>query len=310
MATPASNRFARGNAVLGGLAVLLSTTFGVLWAYWGALENFHEGMYASSAWANLSLAFAQYLGPALGFVLLGTLSVRWPRLGAALHAALAVFAIWFFHSFAGRVLIGAPLAGVAALYAFARIPAPRLSRSLVVGLPLLTAIVCSVWPAWRHFTRVDDGERGARRLSAGADTLVWAPRGPGWPEQGGVNWREANERCARLSPDGTTLADTVVGAWRLPRVDEVVRFARRRGQPCDGKWNAETGTAAYRIAPDKETPLWDPHSPIIYWWTASPARHPRRVWMVVYDGKVWARDTVARMGSLGFRAVRDVRPGD
>ena len=72
----------RRQQVLGWLAVVISTGIAGFWAFWGAIENFHEGWYLTSFWQNLALMFGQYLMPMLIFVLMGTLSVRWPKIGA------------------------------------------------------------------------------------------------------------------------------------------------------------------------------------------------------------------------------------
>jgi hypothetical protein len=57
--------------------------------------------------------------------------------------------------------------------------------------------------------------------------------------------------------------------WRLPTVDEAVRSMARHGRNSGGVWDAETGKAAYNMIPDKESPLWNVHSQVIYWWTAT-----------------------------------------
>src|SRR5262249_6509641 len=96
--------------------------------------------------------------------------------------------------------------------------------------------------------------------------LIWAPDGPGWPRRG-VSWYEAVRRCQYLTEDGTTLADTPQNIWLLPTVEEAIRSMARHGKNCGGTWDVENAKAAYRIVPDKESPLWNVHSQIIYWWT-------------------------------------------
>ena len=46
----------------------LSTLAACVWAFWGIVENFHEGWYYSSLWANLGLMLSQYVGFMLVFV--------------------------------------------------------------------------------------------------------------------------------------------------------------------------------------------------------------------------------------------------
>jgi 2',3'-cyclic-nucleotide 2'-phosphodiesterase (5'-nucleotidase family) len=64
-------------------------------------------------------------------------------------------------------------------------------------------------------------------------------------------------------------------------------------------------TASYRQQPDKESPLWNIYSKVIYWWTASEVSD-KQAYIVVYNGGVWARTKTMRPGYLTFRAVRAV----
>ena len=58
----------------GWIAVILSTTLACLWAFWGIIENFHEGWYYESLPRNLLLMFGQYLSPMLLFIGLNSCS--------------------------------------------------------------------------------------------------------------------------------------------------------------------------------------------------------------------------------------------
>ena len=71
-------------------------------------------------------------------------------------------------------------------------------------------------------------------------------------------------------------------------------------------WVEVLGKASYRITPDKESPLWNTRSQVIYWWTATEVDEDR-AYMVVYDGKVWPRRKRFAPPCFGFRAVRDVK---
>ena len=78
---------------------------------------------------------------------------------------------------------------------------------------------------------------------------------------------------------------------------------QRHGQNCGGTWDESSRQTSYQRTPDKESPLWDTHSKVIYWWTANEVSD-RDAYIIVYDGKVWPRPKHARWGYLGFRAVR------
>jgi hypothetical protein len=216
-------------------------------------------------------------------------------------------ALWFFRpsSSTNILLIAGPLVLLAALYAVGRPQPRRLAASIAVVLPLLVLVVCGVEPAYRVAGRLDDGERGARLVEGNGVRLIWAPSGPGWPP-GGVNWDEAMRTCRLLSEDGSRLCDSPQGVWRLPTVDEAVRSMARHGRNCGGAWDAAVKCATYQITPDKESPLWDTHSRVIYWWCATPV-DDHAAYIVVYDGKVWPRRKTIAPGYLGFRAVKDVQ---
>lgn len=77
----------------------------------------------------------------------------------------------------------------------------------------------------------------------------------------------------------------------------------RHGNNCGGEWNVADARATYRTVPDKESPLWNAHSKVIYWWTATTIDKDRAN-IIVYDGKVWTRRKAVTYGYLGFRAVK------
>lgn len=79
---------------------------------------------------------------------------------------------------------------------------------------------------------------------------------------------EATGLCRYLSADGSTLMTEPQGIWRMPMTDEIVRSLARHGQNAGCAWDGETGWADCEITPDKETPLWAPNQPTIYYWSA------------------------------------------
>lgn len=290
--------------IIGWIAVAISTLFTTIWAVWGIIENFHEGWYYESLWANLGLMFIQYLSLMLLFMLATVISIHWPRFGGGLHGMMALFAIWFFQAFSNTAtfLIILPLLGVGGLYWFGR-PRPRKAAIiLAVGVPFLALLVVGIQPAVRVSQRIEDGNHRAQEIQGNEIHLTWAPEGPGWPDKGS-DWYEAGRVCEYLSADGLSLATVPQDIWRLPGVDEVVRSMALHGQNSGGEWNVETAQATYRMTPDKESPLWRVYSPVIYWWTATEVDEDR-AYMIVYDGKVWPRQKKIRPDYMGFRCVR------
>jgi hypothetical protein len=292
--------------VLGWVAVGLSTLAACFWAFWGIIENFHEGWHHPSIWMNLGALLVQYLLLMLVFVSAALIAIRWPRLGSGVHVTAALAAAWFFAAASPALLypfIVGPLVGMGVCYWVGRPEPRRRAVAVVVGLPLVTVLVCGAEPAFRVSERHNDGDLSARRVTVNGVDLIWAPAGPGWPTDG-VTWEEARHRCRHLTADGLSLAEAPQDVWRLPTVEEAVRSMHRRGRNSGGSWDAVRAQASYDHRPEKESPLWNVHSKVIYWWTATEATG-RDAYVIVYDGKVWPRPKLARWGSLGFRAVKD-----
>jgi len=173
----------------------------------------------------------------------------------------------------------------------------------------------AVEPVTRIAGRIDDGNRSLRIVQGNGVKLIWAPEGPGWPspdphdkvwitEWRGPTWEEAQDICRHLTADGKSVAGTPQDVWRLPTMEEVVRSMTRHGTNCGGIWDRINARASYSTKPDKESPLWNPYSPIIYWWTSS-AHDRGRAYCIDFNGNVYDRDKQSTMGSQGFRAVRN-----
>jgi hypothetical protein len=290
--------------VIGWIAIVLSTIITSVWAFWGIIENFHEGWYYDSLLSNVGMMFVQYLSPMLIFMMVTLISIFWPRFGGGLHGIIALLAIWFFQAFsnAATFLIIIPFIGFGAMYWFGR-PQPRkIVVSLVVGLPMLTLIISGIAPVVRVSQRIDDVNFQAQRVTGNGVNLTWAPDGPGWPREGG-NWHKAQKVCQHLKEDGLSSESKPQNIWRLPTADEAVRSMALHGQNSGGEWDPETAEATYNTTPDKESPLWNIHSQVIYWWT-STGIDEEKAYIIVYDGKVWPRSKQFGPAYLGFRCVR------
>lgn len=290
--------------IVGWIAVVFSTAVTSFWAFWGIIENFHEGWYYDAWLSNVGLMLVQYLGPMLIFMAVTLIAIVWPRFGGGLHLLLALLAVGFFNAFsnAATFLLILPLAGLGVMYWYGR-PQPRkLALSLIIGLPLLTLIISGIEPVIRVSQRINDGNLQARQVMGNGVTLIWASEGPGWP-RAGTNWDEAQQVCQHLTKDGLTLAPEPQFIWRLPTTGEAVRSMSLHGQNSGGVWDAAKAEATYQATPDKESPLWNVHSQVIYWWTATEVDEAH-AYIIVYDGKVWARSKQFSPAYLGFRCVR------
>jgi hypothetical protein len=76
------------------------------------------------------------------------------------------------------------------------------------------------------------------------------------------------------------------------------------GKYAGGQWDPENEKASYKFTPDKETPLWDPHSKVIYYWTDTIVSEGK-AYIIVYNGGVFTRNMDFHPDYLSFRAVKE-----
>ncbi|MBN2388035.1 MAG: hypothetical protein JXB85_13540 [Anaerolineales bacterium] len=210
----------------------------------------------------------------------------------------------------------------------------KLGYLLALGIPLLVIIIVSVVQLPPILSRHDDGLRGARLIEGDGVILIWAPEGPGWnwrqPWGGYPAWHslalygqsplgleadnwdlaptafdmEQTGLCASLTADGLSLADAPLYIWRMPTVDELVASLTRDGVNAGCRWNGQEGEQACAITPDKETPLWNPGAPPIYYWAAEEYDE-RDAYYVSYNGYVGAQPKTFGNPRHGYRCVRE-----
>jgi hypothetical protein len=218
----------------------------------------------------------------------------------------------------------------------------RNARYVVgVGLPLLVFIGWSVHWLPILLTRHDDGGRGARSIEGNGVALVWAPEGPGWnwkqPWGGYPSWdhialygaapvgfdekpgyedqhatrddMEASGLCRYLSADGTTLLPEPQDIWRMPTTDEIIRSlcSDGRNAACarrEATRGAPLGRADCARRPDKETPLWAPDQPPIYYRSADEYDKDRAFY-VSYNGAFSSHPKSWGNPRHGYRCVRE-----
>lgn len=272
-----------------------------IWAFWGIIENFHEGWFYASFWKNIALMFIQYLSPFLIFMLFSLISIRNNKIGSALFLLFGISISFFVNRFNYFVIL--PFFIMAALIFFSRFENKKRMYRLIVFIPIILLIVFSIEPIYRVSTRFNDENFSARTIRGNGIELIWAPRGPGWPDKG-VSWYEADSICRYLNSEGNKITHSVQNIWRLPTVDEAVRSMHRHGKNCMGKLN-KNGQAEYKIKPDKETPLWNPHTQVIYWWTSTET-DSSHAYIIAYNGKIRIRNKNNSPNYLSFRAVKNV----
>jgi hypothetical protein len=129
------------------LAVALSTSLASFWAFWGIVENFHEGWFHESLLLNVGLMFVQYLSPVIIFMLLTLLAIAFPRVGSVAHV-LGGLLLWLLlfdlNDRVAMLFVIGPMLILGTLYWYGRPQPRRAAYLLAVGLPILTLVVCGV----------------------------------------------------------------------------------------------------------------------------------------------------------------------
>lgn len=287
------------------LAVIISTLFSSLWAYWGIIENFHEGWYSENFVENLLMMFFQYLLITIIFTVLSIIGIYFPRIGGTVLFLIGIFLAYFFRSNLAVVfpIICAPILLLAVFYFFGRITRKKIAAAVVLITPLLIIILFGIPNFWKVSQRYDDNDFSARIIEGNNVKLFWAPRGPGFPERG-KGWDNAVSSCKHLTPDGNFFSEAEQNIWRLPTIEEIVRTQVFHGKNAGGTWDSSRQKATYSQQPDKESPLWDMHSMIVYYWT-SEEKDDKSAYMVVYNGGVYVRQK-QNGDYLGFRCVKEL----
>lgn len=303
------HEYKKSRLIIGWIAVSISVLFTGLWTYWGIIENFHEGWYSESIWDNLLMLLIQYLSITIIFVILAMVSLKWPKAGFFMHIGVGIFLAIFFSGASFSVvyvMMILPLTLMGLGYLYGRPKPKKVAYILLVAVPLVIMLAVAPYNMNKISKRVNDGDFGARIVEGNGVTLEFAPRGPGWPDRG-VTYDEAVAICTLLSEDGMTIMEEPQNIWRLATVDEMVRCMSLHNENCMGIWDVENKHTVYAMRPDKETPLWDPHSKVIYYWTNDIVEeHPEDAYIIVYHGGVYDRRRFLGYSYLSFRAVKDV----
>ncbi len=324
-----------GLATIGAIGL-----FAFAWTAWGTIEMYYEG------WWGPWWQRAFYLVPGAAFVLLGVVAALRPKMGGAV--LLVVGAAYTAFVLAVQIGRGAtvglrflagwfPVTGAIVLLAAALIrwgptvppSRRRWAATAVAGGAVAIAVVVSAMWIPRLAARLDDGDRGERRIVGAGVDLIWAPAGPGWNQVEPDDWMSWDELawwgvaeaarsghateadmvrsglCRYLAADGTELLADPVDVWRMPTTDEVVRSLVRDGSAVGCTWDGESASASCPTEPDKETPLWAPDEAPIYYWTADEF-DTDEAWYVNYSGSIVAHQPKDWGNPRhGYRCVRE-----
>jgi len=327
-------------SVPGHLAFVLSMLVGATAMDIAVYSYFYEG------WGQGAANAAAYLIPPVLVVAVCATATRWPRPGGlvCLAGGLGAGAWWLWkQSAAGggssaavvqtAVAIFSPVLLMGALFLLEARHRRLLAEEgalrasgwwaryhrpvLVVALPILGLLLGPGRQLPDMLARHDDGQRGVRTIAGNGVTLTWAPQGPGWnqvqPDGTYPSWNaiasyggDGAGLCGHLSEDGSALVDTPLRAWRLPTSAEVIGSLTRGGANAGCAWDGRADHATCARPPDKETPLWAPDQPPIYYLTSDSAGDAF-VLGVNYTGGVTPHRRTAASRGVGYRCVNDAR---
>lgn len=212
----------------------------------------------------------------------------------------------------------------------------NLRLVIAIGIPLLVGLVVAGFNLPTVLTRIDDGDRSARLIEGNGVVLVWAPEGPGW------NWKQdfggypswdslafygvqplgldtdkrgethATEEdmaytglCNFLDESGINLMAEPQYIWRMPTVDEIARSLTLHNENAGCGWDGSVGRLDCSLNPDKETPLWAPDEPPVYYWAANAVNNEEAYYVsytahVSFQPKDWGNPR------HGYRCVKDL----
>lgn len=299
----------RKRIILGWVGVFITVIFSSIWAYWGAFENFHEGWYSASFWDNIFMFLFQYMLFTIIFIILALTILKWKKIGLAMHLVSGIICTWFFSGASFSVLgllIVIPFTALGLIYYFGEPYPKKWAYRLIILVPISIILAISIPQGMKVSKRMNDNDFSMRIVKGNAVTLAWAPRGPGWSDKG-ISWEEAQDICKYLSEDGMSITETEQNIWRLPTVDEAVRSMMLHGENAGGAWYAEEEKAIYYKTPDKESPLWDVHSKVIYYWTSDTSiKDEQQAYIIVYHGGVFDKQKSSHQSYISLRAVKEV----
>ena len=211
----------------------------------------------------------------------------------------------------------------------------NLRLIITIGIPLLVVIIVASVNLPIVLTRVDDGIRTARLIVGNGVDLIWAPQGPGWnwkQDFGGYpSWdsiafyglqpigfdvgkrddQHATEEdmrrtglCAFLDEEGSILLGEPQYIWHMPTVEEITHTLSRHNQNAGCVWQGHIGRLDCQLRPDKETPLWAPDDPPVYYWAANDSDE-KNAYYVSYTGFVSDQPKDWGNPRHGYRCVKE-----
>jgi hypothetical protein len=145
--------------------IFITLTLSSIWAYWGAIENFHEGWYSTSIWENLFMLFFQYLLFTIIFVSLAVIILKWKKIGLILHFIVAAVSVWFFSGASFSVIglmIVIPIIALGLVYYYGEPKPKKWTYRLLISIP----------QGIKVSQRINDNDFGERIVQGNGVTLA------------------------------------------------------------------------------------------------------------------------------------------
>ena len=206
---------------------------------------------------------------------------------------------------------------------------------IAIGIPFVIGFIVAGYNVPIVLSRVDDGDRSARLIVGNNTVLIWAPKGPGWnwkQDFGGFpSWdsialygnkplgldsnklsgKHAVEKdmsnwglCAYLDESGIHLMSEPQYIWRMPTVNELAGSLSLHNENAGCQWDGNIGRLNCILNPDKETPLWAPDEPPVYYW-AFDTFDNQEAYYVSYTGYVSHQPKNWGNPRHGYRCVKE-----
>ena len=148
------------------------------------------------------MMFGQYMIVMILFIAMSLITLKWQKAGGIIHIVLGIFLCWFFGGLKASVLfIMIPFIALGIAYYTSILPNKRTASILLLGIPLLIVLSFGIYHYIRVSSRVNDNNFETRIIKGNGIELLWAPAGPGWPDNG-TSWEKAKNICSHLKADG------------------------------------------------------------------------------------------------------------
>lgn len=272
------------------------------WTYWGINEAFHEGWYHTSLTQNILLTLTQYLSIPIILLTITIIAINYKKIGTTLILATSIFTLFFFKSNAGRILIFIPLLLFAAGFYFGKFKNKKIIIYSIIISFIIIVSTFGIPQMIRVENRYNDNDFGLKTIYGNEINLTWAPQGEGFPLKG-TDWETAKEICSKLNENANHLNDNATNIWRLPTKEEIIKSLTKNNTNAKGHID-NSGITQYQTKPDKETPLWNPNSQIIYYWTSDSANE-ETAYLVAYNGIILQRNKNSAADYQGYRCVKN-----